>query len=84
MYEHTKHPDLFDDASRTSSRPPPLGTRRPAVPPTLTFDDGSALPLDSYAERAYLAYAMSVVQGARPAAGRGRPEAGAAPHPASR
>nr|WP_261379302.1 DNA topoisomerase IV subunit A [Denitratisoma sp. DHT3] len=32
----------------------------PPAPPV--FDDGSALPLDAYAERAYLAYAMSVVK----------------------
>ncbi|MBI4999144.1 MAG: DNA topoisomerase IV subunit A, partial [Rhodocyclales bacterium] len=44
-------PDLFDEA------PPPGG-----VPPRLTFDDPNALPLDSYAEQAYLSYAMSVVR----------------------
>ncbi|HZV54493.1 MAG TPA: DNA topoisomerase IV subunit A [Rhodocyclaceae bacterium] len=43
--------DLFDEA------PPPGG-----VPPQLTFDDGGALPLDRYAEQAYLSYAMSVVR----------------------
>ncbi|HEY6896534.1 MAG TPA: DNA topoisomerase IV subunit A [Rhodocyclaceae bacterium] len=49
----TDTPDLFaaDDAA-------------PPAPPTLPsiFDDGSALPLDGYAERAYLSYAMSVVR----------------------
>jgi topoisomerase-4 subunit A len=40
-------PDLFEQA---------------AVPPAPTFAEGEALPLDSYAERAYLAYAMSVVK----------------------
>jgi len=40
-------PDLFEQA---------------AVPPQPTFVEGEALPLDSYAERAYLAYAMSVVK----------------------
>ncbi len=40
-------PDLFDE---------------PAVPPAPTFVEGEALPLDRYAERAYLAYAMSVVK----------------------
>jgi len=44
-------PDLFDAA------PPPGG-----VPPRLTFDDPNALPLDRYAEQAYLSYAMSVVR----------------------
>ena len=56
--------DLFgnaDDANNPAPPPPP------AVPPAPTFsdgfDDGSVLPLDAYAERAYLAYAMSVVRG---------------------
>jgi topoisomerase-4 subunit A len=56
--------DLFgnaDDANNAAPPPPP------AVPPAPTFsdgfDDGSVLPLDAYAERAYLAYAMSVVRG---------------------
>ncbi|MCK9285133.1 MAG: DNA topoisomerase IV subunit A [Rhodocyclaceae bacterium] len=44
-------PDLFG-----------AGATPPSAPPTPTFDDGSTLPLDSYAERAYLAYAMSVVR----------------------
>ncbi|HTY02712.1 MAG TPA: DNA gyrase subunit A, partial [Rhodocyclaceae bacterium] len=45
-------PDLFD-------QPPPTH----GVPPGLTFgDDGSSLPLDRYAEAAYLSYAMSVVR----------------------
>jgi len=52
--------DLFDNL--TDENPPP-----PAVPPAPTFkddfDDGSSLALDTYAERAYLAYAMSVVRG---------------------
>jgi topoisomerase-4 subunit A len=52
----TATPDLFDTLPDVP--PPP-----PAVPPAPTFDDGSTLPLDSYAERAYLAYAMSVVRG---------------------
>jgi len=50
-------PDLFDNALEAHPPPPP-----PAVPPAPTFADGEALPLDSYAERAYLAYAMSVVK----------------------
>ncbi|CAB1370512.1 DNA topoisomerase IV subunit A [Denitratisoma oestradiolicum] len=45
----TETPDLFD-------------TPPPAIPPTPVFDDGSTLPLDTYAEQAYLAYAMSVVR----------------------
>ena len=44
------YPDLFDS-------PPP-----PVSPPPAAEDDGASLPLDRYAERAYLAYAMSVVR----------------------
>lgn len=44
-------PDLFD------TLPPPPAS--PAPPQ----DNGDSLPLDQYAERAYLAYAMSVVRG---------------------
>ncbi|MCX8087416.1 MAG: DNA topoisomerase IV subunit A [Rhodocyclaceae bacterium] len=51
MNNHT--PDLFDDLI---TPPPP-----PAVPPAPTFPE-DALPLDAYAERAYLAYAISVVK----------------------
>ena len=48
-------PDLFDVPAEAAAPP--------AVPPGLTFeDDDSALPLDRYAERAYLSYAMSVVR----------------------
>jgi topoisomerase-4 subunit A len=47
-------PDLFDDAAAMQPSP--------AVPPAPAFAEGEALPLDSYAERAYLAYAMSVVK----------------------
>jgi topoisomerase-4 subunit A len=48
-------PDLFDQPADAA---PPGG-----VPPGLTFtEDGSALPLDRYAEQAYLSYAMSVVR----------------------
>ncbi|MFH1869686.1 MAG: DNA topoisomerase IV subunit A [Pseudomonadota bacterium] len=62
-------PDLFDEpasptpatADAGSATPPP-----PAVPPAPTLftgnGDGSSLPLAGYAERAYLAYAMSVVR----------------------
>ena len=48
-------PDLF--AAEPSSPPAP-----PSPPAPSLFDDGSALPLDSDAERAYLSYAMSVVR----------------------
>ncbi|MDP1652362.1 MAG: DNA topoisomerase IV subunit A [Rhodocyclaceae bacterium] len=48
-------PDLFDNMAE----PPPPPS---AVPPAPSFADGDSLPLDSYAERAYLAYAMSVVK----------------------
>jgi topoisomerase-4 subunit A len=56
MNMNDETPDLFE--VNASATPPP------AVPPALTFDegDGSSLPLASYAERAYLAYAMSVVR----------------------
>jgi topoisomerase-4 subunit A len=50
-------PDLFD---QTNDGSPPGG-----VPPRLTLGndgEGSALPLDRYAEQAYLSYAMSVVR----------------------
>ncbi len=62
-------PDLFDEPASAapaatdagSTTPPP-----PAVPPAPTLfagnGDGSSLPLAGYAERAYLAYAMSVVR----------------------
>ena len=57
-------PDMFDEpmlADAAAANPPP-----PAVPPAPTLEgamgDGSSLPLAGYAERAYLAYAMSVVR----------------------
>ncbi|MBK8761647.1 MAG: DNA topoisomerase IV subunit A [Sulfuritalea sp.] len=55
-------PDLFDEpAPADIATPPP-----PTVPPAPTLEgamgDGTALPLAAYAERAYLAYAMSVVR----------------------
>ena len=57
-------PDLFDEpavAGAAPTNPPP-----PAVPPAPTLfagsGDDSSLPLAGYAERAYLAYAMSVVR----------------------
>ena len=50
----TQDPDLFDTITQG---PPPA---EPPTPPEV-LDDGS-LPLDSYAEQAYLAYAMSVVR----------------------
>jgi topoisomerase-4 subunit A len=49
-------PDLFENVADTPP-PPPID----AVPPAPTFPE-DALPLDAYAERAYLAYAMSVVK----------------------
>jgi topoisomerase-4 subunit A len=47
-------PDLFDTAAGEPPVPPP--------PPTNVFDDENTLPLGTYAENAYLAYAMSVVK----------------------
>ena len=67
-------PDLFsEDNNSKSSSPaadnPELADAPPAVPPAPTCgpevddpDDGSSLALNKYAERAYLAYAMSVVR----------------------
>ncbi|MBL8487239.1 MAG: DNA topoisomerase IV subunit A [Rhodocyclaceae bacterium] len=51
-------PDLFESLPEVPAVPP--GPPQPPEPPS--FDDGSVLPLDNYAERAYLAYAMSVVK----------------------
>jgi topoisomerase-4 subunit A len=48
--------DLFESAPPEGGNPPP-----PPPPPSDPIADG-ALPLDAYAERAYLAYAMSVVR----------------------
>jgi topoisomerase-4 subunit A len=50
-------PDLFDIVADDSAPPAPPQ----ALPPAELPDD--RLPLDLYAERAYLAYAMSVVKG---------------------
>ena len=49
--------DLFDDTPEDTQPPAP-----PAPPPDEAVDDDDRLPLDRYAERAYLAYAMSVVK----------------------
>ncbi len=56
----TDTPDLFDDID-----PPDASGSLPPVPPpeSADFDDEGTLPLAAYAERAYLAYAMSVVRG---------------------
>jgi topoisomerase-4 subunit A len=52
-------PDMFDEPAVAETPPP-------AVPPAPTIfadsGDGNSLPLAGYAERAYLAYAMSVVR----------------------
>ena len=47
-------PDLF---ASMPDQPP-----TPPAPPAPPSDDSNALPLDRYAEQAYLAYAMSVVR----------------------
>ena len=47
-------PDLFDSMPSEPPAPPP--------PPPPPGDDGNSLPLDGYAEQAYLSYAMSVVR----------------------
>ena len=49
-------PDLFDSPASDDAAPPA------SPPPTLLLGSDDALPLDLYAERAYLAYAMSVVK----------------------
>ena len=56
-------PDLFDSLPATAPEPQmsPGGGPPDDVPPAPTFPE-DALPLDHYAERAYLAYAMSVVK----------------------
>jgi topoisomerase-4 subunit A len=48
----TETPDLFETGGDNITPPPPAPV----------FEDGTSLPLNSYAERAYLAYAMSVVR----------------------
>jgi topoisomerase IV subunit A len=50
-------PDLFDSLPTDPASPPPVPPQPPAP-----MNDGNALPLDAYAEQAYLAYAMSVVR----------------------
>ena len=58
-------PDLFEDGAENAPAVTNEATPPPPPPPieeNPAFEDGSALPLDSYAERAYLAYAMSVVR----------------------
>ncbi len=50
--------DLFDETPAIDEAPPPAPPGSDDEPPM----DGDALPLDRYAERAYLAYAMSVVK----------------------
>ncbi len=52
------HNDLFDEPAVSGSDSPP-----PAPPPAATDNGEGWIPLDLYAERAYLEYAMSVVKG---------------------
>ena len=52
-------PDLFDSLPDQAPPTPPVP---PAATPAPPGDDGTSLPLDRYAEQAYLAYAMSVVR----------------------
>ncbi|MBL0076934.1 MAG: DNA topoisomerase IV subunit A [Rhodocyclaceae bacterium] len=51
-------PDLFD----TVAPPPPPPNSVSPAPTGAPMGDGDSLPLAAYAERAYLAYAMSVVR----------------------
>jgi topoisomerase-4 subunit A len=51
--------DLFDDALPATGMQPPV---TPPAPPA-DAQSGDWIPLDQYAERAYLEYAMSVVKG---------------------
>jgi len=56
-------PDMFADAEAAQQllpASPPIPPPAPPAPPAALPDD--ALPLDLFAERAYLAYAMSVVK----------------------
>ena len=53
-------PDLFDSLPSAPAAPAAPPAPPPPATPLLASDD--ALPLDLYAERAYLAYAMSVVK----------------------
>jgi topoisomerase-4 subunit A len=60
-------PDFFDEPVTSEFVPETASDGPPAVPPVPTFGsgndgDGESLQLDAYAERAYLAYAMSVVR----------------------
>ena len=56
-------PDLFaDQPAETAEEAQAAQPPAPPEPPPPSFDDSGTLPLDSYAERAYLAYAMSVVR----------------------
>ncbi|THF64193.1 DNA topoisomerase IV subunit A [Pseudothauera rhizosphaerae] len=62
-------PDLFGDIAPTPAATPAVSPQPPAPPaPPANGSNGSngngdaSLPLDRYAERAYLAYAMSVVK----------------------
>jgi len=62
-------PDLFEHLPNENP-PLPVASGSPPAPPkdglkafSDEFDDGNSLALDAYAERAYLAYAMSVVRG---------------------
>jgi topoisomerase-4 subunit A len=50
--------DLFDSLPADEPPLPPA----PPAPPSPPFDDSGTLPLDGYAEQAYLSYAMSVVR----------------------
>lgn len=64
-FEDINTPDLFDTPEATppshdSASPP---TQPPSPPSGGNEDDGESLPLGQYAERCYLAYAMSVVKG---------------------
>ena len=57
----TETPDLFEADPPVQPPLPPVPPVPPAPPPPTQNDDGS-LPLDKYAEQAYLSYAMSVVR----------------------
>ena len=52
-------PDLFEQAEQSLQPPPPVNPPSRALPAALPED---AMPLDLFAEQAYLAYAMSVVK----------------------
>jgi topoisomerase IV subunit A len=62
---NSQTPDLFEENLSQQEAPVPIeppGGKPPARQLSSVMGDGESLPLAAYAERAYLAYAMSVVR----------------------